>query len=107
MLKGVGEDMPTELEMALPGYEEYPKGYTIGPVDSLKSSSRSQRVEYILSHMEQFKRLGWVTTSARGWYQAKLNDVDVATLMRHLQKDLDSEQITSEVFDMMRTLLTL
>lgn len=71
-LKGVGEHMPTELENVMPGYEELPRGYTIGPVDSLKTLSATEHVKYIIDRLPQFEKLGWITPSARKWYEENL-----------------------------------
>jgi hypothetical protein len=44
-LTGVDEHMPIDLENLLPGYEEYPRGYTLGPREDLKSlTPRARRL---------------------------------------------------------------
>ena len=68
-LKGVGEDLPSELANVIPGYEAWPSGHTVGPVESLSSLTQSQRVTYIFDKMPQFEKLGWITPSAREWYE--------------------------------------
>jgi hypothetical protein len=98
-MKGVGEHMPSELEDVIPGYEVLPFGYTVGPVASLNSLSQSQRVNYILDKMVQFEKLGWITPSARGWYEKNFKN-DVIAAQQRAQQDLRSEQISSEVFAM-------
>lgn len=101
MLQGVGEHMPSELEEAIPGYDEFPTGYTVGPVAFLNSLTASQRAGYLVDRMVQFEKLGWITPSARGWYERTLrNDIDSA--LNRSRKDLDSEQISSEVFAMIQ-----
>ena len=100
-MKGVDEHMPSELEEIMPGYDASPSGYTVGPVASLDSLSRSERINYLLDKMVLFEKLGWITPSARSWYEKNLrNNFDSALNRAH--NDLDSEQISSEVFAMIR-----
>lgn len=102
-LKGVGEHMPSELEDAIPGYDIWPSGYTVGPVASLNSLSADQRASYILDKMIQFEKLGWITSASRRWYEKNLRtDVDAA--QQRARSDLDSEQISSEVFAIIQAL---
>ena len=100
-LQGVGEHMPTELEEVMPGFEAFPFGYTVGPVGSLQSLSQSQRASYILDHMVEFEKLGWITPSARRWYEKRLRN-DITSALQRTHKDLDSEQISSEVLAMIQ-----
>jgi hypothetical protein len=46
-MKGVGEEPPLELENILPGYEIWPHGYTLDPMDQLSSFSTRERANYI------------------------------------------------------------
>ncbi|HEV8430302.1 MAG TPA: hypothetical protein VGQ41_20530 [Pyrinomonadaceae bacterium] len=102
-MKGVGEHMPSELEEIMPGYEAWPSGSTVGPVAFLDSLSQSQRVNYLLDNMLQFEKLGWITPSARTWYEKNMrNDIEAA--LNRTQKDLDSDQISSEVFAMIQAI---
>ena len=102
-MKGVGEHMPSELEDIMPGYEASPSGYTVGPVASLDSLSKNERTTYLLDKMVLFEKLGWITPSARSWYEKNLrNNFDSA--LNRASKDLDSEQISSEVFAMLRAI---
>jgi len=103
-LKGVGEHMPTELEDAMPGYEEWPRGYTIGPVDDVASFSRAEGVEYVLGRLPLFEQLGWMTPGARRWYGAHLKQDSPAAVLRRAEGDLQSEQITTEVYGVLRAL---
>ncbi|HKZ80525.1 MAG TPA: hypothetical protein VJ124_19775, partial [Pyrinomonadaceae bacterium] len=103
-LKGVGEDMPTELEAVIPGYEEFPKGYTIGPVDSLNTLSANDHAKYIQERLPQFEVLGWVTASAREWYEKNLTTNNFDAVLRRAEQDLGSEQITSEVFAIIQSI---
>ncbi len=100
-MKGVGEHMPSELEDLLPGYDVWPSGYTVGPVAWLNSLSQSERVNYVIDKMLQFEKLGWITPSVRGWYEKNLRD-DIDSAQKRAHKDLESEQISSEVFAMIQ-----
>src|SRR5205085_2054945 len=55
-LHGVDEDMPAVLEDMLPGYEEFPHGYTIGPVEYLKTLSQSEKAKYVLDRVLIFRK---------------------------------------------------
>lgn len=98
------EEMPSALENLLPGFEEYPKGYAIGPVESLKTLSSSDRVKYVLEKLPQFRDLGWITDDALRRYKAQLQRNSVADLFNRLDEDLRSEQITTEVFAIIQSI---
>lgn len=101
-LKGVGEDMPTELEDVLPGYDIFPKGHTVGPVEGLKKLPPSEHAKYILDRLPQFEKLGWITGAARRWYENNLRSDDWDEVLRQAEQDLKTEQITTEVFAMLQ-----
>ena len=101
-LKGVGEHMPSELEDVIPGYEEWPSGYTVGPVAFVNSLSQTERASYIVDKMILFEKLGWITPAARSWYEKNLRN-DIVSALNRAGKDLDSEQISSEVFAMIQS----
>jgi hypothetical protein len=94
----VDEDMPAELEQTLPGYEQFPRGFTIGPVDDLKKLSPNEYVIYIVDRLPQFEKLGWITPASREWYQKNLRSDHLDAVLKRAEQDLKSEQITSEVF---------
>jgi len=96
-LEGAGEEMPSALENLLPGYAEWPKGYTIGPVENLKTLSSEQRIKYLLERLPQFRKLGWMTDEAVARYEQQLRRNDLESLLNQLDHDLKSEQITTEV----------
>jgi hypothetical protein len=104
IIEGAGEEMPMALENLLPGYEDFPKGYTIGPIESLKPLSSSDRVKYVLEHLPQFRDLGWLTEDAFTRYQQLLKTNDLTPVFNWLDEDLKSEQITSEVFAIIQTI---
>ena len=97
-IKGVGEHMPTELESAMPGYEEWAKGYTIGPVDSLSKLSKSERAKYILDNLPLFHEAGWMSAGTAAIYKSILQKEDMEGALKQAQKDLKNEFITGEVF---------
>ena len=97
-LQGVDEDMPGELEDLLPGYEQFPHGYTIGPVEYLKTLSPTEKSKYLLERLPIFKKAGWITDQALQRYEAQLKNGNLATVSAHTEEDLKAEQITSEIF---------
>uniref|UniRef100_A0A7C3PGF3 Uncharacterized protein n=1 Tax=Oscillatoriales cyanobacterium SpSt-418 TaxID=2282169 RepID=A0A7C3PGF3_9CYAN len=97
-LKGVGEEMPQELENILPYYQDWPSGYTIGPIDNLKTLSPSERAKYILGLLPQFQRLGWITGDARRWYEQNLMADNLENIYKRADQDLKTGDITTEVF---------
>jgi hypothetical protein len=92
------EEMPSALENLLPGYEEWPHGYTIGPVDRLKTFSSQERVTYLLNNLPQFRKLGWMTDQALGRYEEYLKAGNLNPIFSRIDEDLKTEKITSEVF---------
>jgi hypothetical protein len=101
-LKGVGEHMPSELEEVIPGYEEWPLGYTIGPASNMASLSQKAGVAYLLGNMPLFEELGWMSPGARRWYTKHLTPDGLEAALNRAESDLKSEQITTEVYGMLR-----
>ena len=97
-LKGVDEDMPAVLEDMLPGYERYPHGYTIGPVDYLKHLPQSDKAKYLLDRLPIFRKVGWITDQVMQRYERLLKNGDLASVINSSDPDLKAEQITTEVF---------
>jgi hypothetical protein len=97
VVEGADEDVPDELESLIAGFDEYPHGYTIGPVDSLKSLSVNKRVEYLLENLPLFRKAGWITEDAVGKYQELLKSGDLKGSLQQAEEDLQAEQITREV----------
>lgn len=100
--EGAGEEMPYDLESIVIGYNEYPYGYTIGPVESLKSLPINERVQYVLDKLPQFQKLGWITDGASKWYEQKLKSNDLGAVSEQKDEDLRAGKITSEVFGIMK-----
>ena len=96
-LKGVGEHMPSELEMALPGYDEA-TGYTIGPIDKLAEMNKAEKSKYVLDNLPKFQEAGWMTKNAATRYESILAKEDLAGALAQAKIDLESEVITGEVF---------
>ncbi len=105
VLKGVGEDMPVALANLLPGYEEWPWGSTVGPVDDLKTLPDAERAKYILDWLPQFRSLGWITDYAATRYEQHLQGGDLNAALRRVEQDLKAEQITTEVFAIVKGVL--
>jgi len=97
-LEGADEHMPSVLENLLPGYKEFPTGYTVGPVDNLKTFSAEEKIKYLLEKLPQFRKLGWMTDEAVARYEQQLKNNDLQSLTRQMEQDLKSEQLTGEVF---------
>ena len=103
-LTGADEEMPSALENLLPGYEDFPKGHTIGPIESLKTLSSQNKVQYLLEKLPQCRDLGWITEDAFRRYERQLKDNKLPAVVNGLDYDLKTQQITSEVFAMVQAL---
>lgn len=97
-LKGVGEEMPSELEAAMPGYEEYASCVTIGPDERLARMSKDEKVKYLLDNLPKFVEAGWMAGDTPKIYESILKRGDLAGAFEQAKKDLEKEFITSEVF---------
>lgn len=96
--------MPSELEKMMNGYDEMLGGYTIGPVDELKELSTTERAKYLLRRLRQFVSAGWMTSAAQTRYEQILNKDDLSGALKQAEKDLKTEQITSEVYSIVQGL---
>lgn len=97
-LEGVGEHMPSELEMTTPGYDGLAKGYTIGPIDRLATLNKSEKAKYLLDNLPKFEEAGWMAGDTPKIYRSILERNDLAGALAQAKKDLEKEFITSEVF---------
>ncbi len=103
-LKGVGEHMPFILENSMRSYSEFPYGYTVGPVESVKSLSPSERAKRMLDKLPQFKKLGWITDEALQRYERQLKAENFDAVIARAEEDLKNEQITTEVFAIIKAI---
>ncbi|MGI8782228.1 MAG: hypothetical protein ACR2L2_01055 [Acidobacteriota bacterium] len=95
--KGVGEGMPQELVNVLLGYEAWPNGFTIGPIDRLKTLSTAQRADYVRGLLPQLEKLGWIVSDLVPWYAQNLKGGDFRRVGERVRQDLKAGKITSEV----------
>jgi hypothetical protein len=103
--KGVGEEMPEELERLLPGYQAWPRGFTIGPFAGLTTMTAAQRGSQLAEWIPEFERLGWMTTTARRRYHAGLGRGGLTEIAAMLEADLGAGHITREVASIVRGML--
>ena len=103
-LRGVGEELPQELEAVLPQYEAWPRGYTVGPVQHLRSLSAQQWSEYLVRNLAEFQRLGWLRNRARSSYEQMLKANNPSQLTKRAEQDLKAGIITSELYAMIQGL---
>lgn len=97
-MKGVGEHISSELEAAMPGYDEWAKGYTIGLIDHLTTLNKSERAKYILENLPKFQEAGWMSEGTAKIYDAVLKREDLAGALVQAKKDLENEFVTTEVY---------
>ncbi|MEN3331930.1 MAG: hypothetical protein V7641_1295 [Blastocatellia bacterium] len=102
-MKGVGEEPPLELENVLPGYEAWPSGYTIGPVDQLKSFSVTKRAKYLRNRLAQFQQLGWIAAELVPWYEQNLQANRLGQVFKRAMEDFKAGKLTSELLAMMQS----
>jgi hypothetical protein len=98
-----GEDPPDDLLHLLPGYEAWPKGYTIGPVDYVKHSS-TEYANYLGERLYLFRKLGWVSATAGGWYEQNLRSNKVVELFKRADQDFKTGNITSEFYNLIQSM---
>jgi hypothetical protein len=103
-LKGAGEDMPQELENILPGYKDWPSGYTIGPNENLGALSTDELVHDIRLWLPQFRKLGWMSADAAAWYTRNLRPHSLAVVFQRADQDLTAGLITTETYAVIQTL---
>lgn len=103
-IKGVGEEMPEELENVLPGYIDWPGGLTIGPIERLKTLSKPERARYVLELLPQFQKLGWMTATARQRYEKILRRDDLKGAYKRAEQDLKAGTITTEILGILQGL---
>lgn len=97
-IKGVGEDMPSQLADALPFSEGFASCITIGPDERLTKFSKEEKVKYLIDNLPKFEEAGWMAGDTPKIYEAILNRNDLAGALEQAKKDLEKGFITSEVF---------
>ncbi len=102
--KGVGEDLPGELEREIPIFQDLANGYTIGPVEKLSGMSKPERAEYLLECLPRFQEAGWMSEGTAKNYEAILKREDLSGALVKAKKDLENEFITNEVFQIIEGL---
>ncbi len=105
-IKGVGEDMPEELGSSLLGKDAWPSGFTIGPVDKLKSYSSQERAAYLLQILPQCQKQGWVISRIARTYEELLKRQDWQSIYKRISGDLKANVITTELFSIIDGLRT-
>lgn len=100
-----GEEPPEELLSLLPEYEAWPAAYTIGPIDTLSNLSKPQRGAYLLKLLPQFQKLGWMAPGASQSYSENLQRNNLNEVYNRAEQDLKNGSITTEVHDIIKTLL--
>ncbi len=97
-LKGAGEHMPSELENAMPGFEEMASCITIGPDERLAKFTKEEKVKYLLDNLPKFVEAGWMAGDTPKIYESILTSGNLAGAFEQAKTDLEKEFITSEVF---------
>lgn len=104
VVEGTDEETPSDLESLMPGFDEYPHGFTIGPVERLQGLSPDERTQYLLERLPQFRKLGWITDEAASRYEEALKTGGVGAVSGRAESDLKAEQITPEVFEIIKAI---
>jgi hypothetical protein len=101
-LDGAGEEPPAELFDALPGYNAWLRGRTIGPTAALATQSRAQQLAQFREWLPQFERAGWLSATRRQHYDQIAARGDSRALMSDVASDLKNGTTTSEVAAIVR-----
>ncbi len=98
VVEGADEDTPEDLDSLLIGFDEYPHGYTIGPVEALDNRNAGERTKYLLDKLPAFRRAGWIAEDAANQYEQYLRNGDLQSVRRRIEQDLKAQQIAREVY---------
>lgn len=104
VMTGTGVDIPGDLENILPGYQAWPSGYTIGPIEKLKMLSKPECAKYVIGLLPQFQKLGWMTAKASQQYAKILGRQDLEGAYKRAEQDLKLGAITTEVLSILQGL---
>ena len=97
-IKGVGEEMPSQLSDALPSFEGFASCITIGPDERLAKFSKEEKVKYLLENLSKFVEAGWMAGDTPKIYESILRSGNLVGAFEQAKTDLEKEFITSEVF---------
>lgn len=100
VMKGVGEELPPELEALILSYDALPRGYTIGPIDDLRRMSQEEEIAYLLRTLPHCQKQGWMSTRTLQTYEQLLRRGDSRSIFTRIASDLRANSITTEVFAM-------
>jgi hypothetical protein len=101
-LRGADEEPPAELERTLPGYEAWPHGHTIGPMAELGSMSESARAARLISWLQTFRDVGWMSIATMDSYKRAIERGGISGVASTLESDLAAHRITAEVVAVVR-----
>ncbi|MCI0555215.1 MAG: hypothetical protein L0287_30075, partial [Anaerolineae bacterium] len=95
-----GDQLPAELDALISkiGYSDWPRGFTIGPIDEIKRMSQGEKIAYLLNTLPKCQREGWMTTQALQTYERLLRRGDLQGIFTRIANDLKINSITTEVF---------
>ena len=97
-----GDELPAELVALISkvGYNAWPRGLTIGPIDDLKRMSQGEKTAYLLNTLPKCQGEGWMTTQVLQDYERLLKQGDLQGIFESIANDLKTNSITTEVFAM-------
>ena len=104
VMKGVGEELPPELEALILNHEAWPRGYTIGPIDNLKKMPRQERISYLLKILPQCKQQGWIAAKTLTEYEQLLKQGNLQGIIKRIANDLKTQLINSEIFSIIQAM---
>ena len=100
-LRGVGEEIPLELNDRLPEDQRklWPGGVTLGPSDSPSLQTRAGRIAYVTHELERLTQLGWVDAELVDDYRIALAGHGATangSIEEMVRKDFEDGEVTSE-----------
>jgi hypothetical protein len=93
------EDFPDQYEELISHlhYRIWPKGYTIGPVDSLRGMTSTNRRGVLSGQLDEYVRLGWIAAGLRDWYRTNLAAAHRPELVRQTRLWFEQGNVASEI----------
>lgn len=104
LVEGADEEMPSDLEELLVGYNEYLRGYTIGPDERIKKLSTDERAQYLLDKLPQFRKLGWLTEATSRSYEQQLKNANLEAIAKQAEADVKAGLIAPEVLSIVQAM---